>query len=513
MRWNGQTRQTVRIDNRQLRAQILASDVAAAGTAQVTVHVPGGQGATSPAATFTVVAPPVIASVAPGRIAAGGDAVTLVVEGSGFAPDARIHWAGRARTTSGTGTRLTTTIPAADLARPATIPVTVVNPGPPSATSAARNVPVVHATPVVSALSPASGTQGGSGFELLVRGRDFVRGATVVLWNGAERPTRYLSPTEVRAAIPASDLARAGTARVEVRTQVGGSTRTSRAAEFTVAATRIVVVEARTVLAISSFRLRGGVPYATPGAPVSLDAATLGSPSLYRAALRRRGCEADLASTGWQSYSSAVPPTMTFSGVGAQRVCFQVARGDAASPTVSAPAEAGIQIVPWRITSPQMGSGRFFVGLVPDAPNELVQPWALGIGLDVRAGTLIDHIALRRARLGPAGERSGVTTLNGFGGTGGRAQTLICPNGQAMVGVRGRRGLVLDRIEVACRPFRQDRGTHGTTTWIGPVGGSGGDQSYSFVCPPPHAVFLVSGAVTGAYASGIQLDCLPPTGL
>jgi hypothetical protein len=38
----------------------------------------------------------------------------------------------------------------------------------------------------------------------------------VVRWNGADRPTTYVSATEVRAEIPQMDLLAAGTARVTV---------------------------------------------------------------------------------------------------------------------------------------------------------------------------------------------------------------------------------------------------------------------------------------------------------
>src|SRR5690606_22703907 len=43
----------------------------------------------------------------------------------------------------------------------------------------------------------------------------YVPGA-VVLWNGSVRPTTYVSPTELRAHIPATDLAAVGVAQVKV---------------------------------------------------------------------------------------------------------------------------------------------------------------------------------------------------------------------------------------------------------------------------------------------------------
>jgi hypothetical protein len=82
----------------------------------------------------------------------------------------------------------------------------------------------VPAVPVISSLSPASAIAGGSSFTLTVGGADFVTGS-VVLWNGADRPTTYGSSTQLSAVIAAADIAGAGTAQVTVRTpSPGGGT-------------------------------------------------------------------------------------------------------------------------------------------------------------------------------------------------------------------------------------------------------------------------------------------------
>ncbi len=69
--------------------------------------------------------------------------------------------------------------------------------------------------PVAQTLSPGSATAGGGDFTLTVNGRDFVSGAAV-RWNGAPRPTTYVSSTQLTAAIAAADIATAGTASVTV---------------------------------------------------------------------------------------------------------------------------------------------------------------------------------------------------------------------------------------------------------------------------------------------------------
>src|SRR5207247_11263662 len=63
VRWNGSNRTTTLVSSTQLQAQILASDIATAGTAQVTVFNPAPGGGTSSVGTFTVSAAPVVGAV------------------------------------------------------------------------------------------------------------------------------------------------------------------------------------------------------------------------------------------------------------------------------------------------------------------------------------------------------------------------------------------------------------------------------------------------------------------
>jgi hypothetical protein len=54
VRWNGSNRTTTFVSSTQLTATIPASDIAVAGTAQVTVFTPTPGGGTSSAQTFTI---------------------------------------------------------------------------------------------------------------------------------------------------------------------------------------------------------------------------------------------------------------------------------------------------------------------------------------------------------------------------------------------------------------------------------------------------------------------------
>jgi hypothetical protein len=80
---------------------------------------------------------------------------------------------------------------------------------------------VVNPIPVVSSLSPASATAGGSALSLSVHGAGFVP-TSIVIWGGTPLPTQYVSATQLTASVPASELATAGTAAVTVQTGAPG---------------------------------------------------------------------------------------------------------------------------------------------------------------------------------------------------------------------------------------------------------------------------------------------------
>jgi hypothetical protein len=86
--------------------------------------------------------------------------------------------------------------------------------------------------PVLTALSPTSATVGDAAFTLTVTGSGFVVGSTVN-WSGAARTTTFVSASQLTAAIPATDVATAGTASVTVvNPSPGGGT--SSAITFTI---------------------------------------------------------------------------------------------------------------------------------------------------------------------------------------------------------------------------------------------------------------------------------------
>ena len=72
-----------------------------------------------------------------------------------------------------------------------------------------------YPVPAITSLNPVSAFAGSSAFTLTVNGNNFVAGS-IVRWNNSDRATTYVSGTQLRASIPASDLASVGTANVRV---------------------------------------------------------------------------------------------------------------------------------------------------------------------------------------------------------------------------------------------------------------------------------------------------------
>jgi LPXTG-site transpeptidase (sortase) family protein len=72
-----------------------------------------------------------------------------------------------------------------------------------------------YPVPGITSLDPASAFAGGSAFTLTVNGNNFVTGS-VVRWNNSNRATTYVSSTQLRVSIPASDIASIGTSYVRV---------------------------------------------------------------------------------------------------------------------------------------------------------------------------------------------------------------------------------------------------------------------------------------------------------
>lgn len=233
VQWNGSDRTTTFANGTLLMATIPASDLTNTGMANVTVV---NNGNSSNAKSFAIVNPmPTLTSLVPTTVLAGSNSFALTVNGTNFVNGAKVYWDGAERvTTFVSATQLMATIDATDVKTAKTVNVTVKNPTPGGGTSGAVSFTVANPVPKVGTLAPALAFAGDVGFELTISGMDFVNGATV-RWNGSDRPTTFGNVGQLKAMIPASDLALAGTAKVTVNNPGPGGG-VSNEATFTISA-------------------------------------------------------------------------------------------------------------------------------------------------------------------------------------------------------------------------------------------------------------------------------------
>ncbi len=222
VRWNGANLVTSFVSSTQLTAAVPATLIATAAVNNVTVFTPTPGGGTSAAAAFTVAdAPaPIATSIAPSAVTANSGQFTLTVNGSSFVSTSVVRVGGVARpTTFVSATQLTAVIPAADITTAGPRSITVFTPAPGGGTSAALTLTVNAANqlPTISSLSPSPVTARSGAFILTVNGTNFVS-SSQVRFNGATRPTTFISNTQLQAQLAAGDIATAGNKTITVRT-------------------------------------------------------------------------------------------------------------------------------------------------------------------------------------------------------------------------------------------------------------------------------------------------------
>jgi uncharacterized protein (TIGR03437 family) len=206
----------------QLTAAVPASAIASVGSFPIQVVSPGGL--VSPQAPlFIVKAPtPAITTINPALVAPGGADFVLTVHGSNFLATAAVDWNGAALpTTFISPSQLTAQVSAPLIATTGTASITAVNDGP----VASNQVTLyISSTPPASlaTLSPSWAAPGGAAFTLTVAGTGFAANSTVQ-WNGAPLVTKFVSATQLTAAVAAALVATKGTASVIVTGDGGPS--------------------------------------------------------------------------------------------------------------------------------------------------------------------------------------------------------------------------------------------------------------------------------------------------
>ena len=231
VRRNGVNLATTFVSPSQLNATVPAGDLAAVGTASITVQTPAPGGGTSGALTFSVEYPaPAVSTLLPASVNAGTPQITLVVNGSGFyAGVSQVRWNGATLTTTFvSATQVTAIVPATLLAVNTTASVTVFNGSPGGGSSPGSSFNVLNPVPSLILIGPAQTIAGDVGFTLSAVCFGAVA-SSQIRFNGTPLSTSYAPVTNLSAFVPASLIAKPGSAAITVFNPGPGGGTTSAA--------------------------------------------------------------------------------------------------------------------------------------------------------------------------------------------------------------------------------------------------------------------------------------------
>lgn len=211
VKWGSTALATTYVSSTQVTAVLPSSQIASAGTTNVSVVTAGG---TSSSISFTVnPVPPVITSVSPGSVTAGSDTFQLSIVGTHFVSTTTINWGTTPLVTTAVGgATLEATVPASLVTTVGTVSITVTSAG---GTSAPVTFSITQPKTVLTSLSPAAASAGGAKFTLTINGTNFPS-ITQARWETTWLTTTRVSATQLTASVPASLIATAGTASVTV---------------------------------------------------------------------------------------------------------------------------------------------------------------------------------------------------------------------------------------------------------------------------------------------------------
>jgi predicted outer membrane repeat protein len=224
---NGVARNSEYISPNEMEVELLAADLVNAGTRTITAMNPApGGGLSLNDLLFTVTAPgqnpiPSVDYLQPGGAPAGDPAFTLTVAGANFVNGATVRWNGENRTTTFVSSNeVRAAVTAVDLLSPGAAAVTVVNPGPGGGPSNAVvfdvAAPGQNPIPTITAIDPYfTNAQGAASSPLTIHvsGQNFILGVQAQ-WNGQDRPTQYLSETELLVTLNSFDVAFGGSGAI-----------------------------------------------------------------------------------------------------------------------------------------------------------------------------------------------------------------------------------------------------------------------------------------------------------
>lgn len=218
-RWNDSDRATHYQDEHTLAVDLLATDVATLASAKITVVNGPPGGGTSGSMTVAVGYPvPKIVSITPSSVPMQplfGSATSITITGSGFVNGSAVRLGTNTiPPLSVSPTQIVANISSYYLEKPGTLALTVVNPSPGGGSSNAVDLSVAYPVPTITSISPDSAFTGAA-LTLTVNGTGF-GSSSVVRWNGADRPTTFVSSTRITATIAATDVPSPATVTVTV---------------------------------------------------------------------------------------------------------------------------------------------------------------------------------------------------------------------------------------------------------------------------------------------------------
>ncbi len=205
------------VSSTRITALVPASSFTAVGTFSVVVTNPAPGGGVSSPLPFEVHYPtPVISNVSPGTVIVGAPPTAVTLTGTGFFPASAVSFNNvTTATTYLSPTQLRATLTAAQLAVPGSIAIRVANPMPGGGTSTPVDFRVDNPAPTVSSLTPASVLVGAGDTTLAIAGTGFLSSSQVRAGTGS-LATRYISPTQLTATVPAAALTAPGAIAITV---------------------------------------------------------------------------------------------------------------------------------------------------------------------------------------------------------------------------------------------------------------------------------------------------------
>ncbi len=216
--WNGSALPTTFVTANQLTATVPSALIATQSNAIVSVQ--NSAGVISSVTTFVISSAQLtLSSIFPNTATAGGPALLLTANGSGFLNTAAILWNGSALpTTFVAANQLTATVPATLIATQGNASVSVQNSA--GVVSNVATLAISSSQLTLSSISPNTASAGGPAFLLTTNGAGFVNNS-IVLWNGSALSTTFVNSTQLTASVPANLIATQGNVSVSVQNGAG----------------------------------------------------------------------------------------------------------------------------------------------------------------------------------------------------------------------------------------------------------------------------------------------------